>query len=117
MGNPLSPEMGDSAQSIINRTVLQECDLLVGIFWTRIGTPTEEYASGTVEEIERHIDSGKPAMLYFSSAPVMPDSVDPDQYRSLFVELDGALDVVYGDFKVRDRVWHSGWEGGLAGAL
>ncbi|WP_420237918.1 hypothetical protein ACOBR2_20385 [Telmatobacter bradus] len=78
-----TPEMGASPQSIINRTVLRECDLLAGIFWTRIGTATEDYISGTVEEIERHINEGKPTMLYFSSAPVMPESVDPDQYRSL----------------------------------
>lgn len=78
-----TPEMGASPQSIINRTVLKECDLLVGIFWTRVGTATEDYISGTVEEIERHFNAGKPTMLYFSSAPVMPDSVDPDQYRRL----------------------------------
>jgi hypothetical protein len=78
-----SPVMGESAQSIINKTVLKNCDLLVGIFWTRVGTPTEDYASGTVEEIEKHIAEGKPTMLYFSSAPVMPESVDPDQYRRL----------------------------------
>ena len=53
------------------------------MFWTRIGTATGEYASGTVEEIEEHIKAGRPVMLYFSSAPVLPDSVDPDQYRRL----------------------------------
>ncbi len=53
------------------------------MFWTRIGTATGEYASGTVEEIEEHIKAGRPTMLYFSSAPVLPDSVDPDQYRRL----------------------------------
>ena len=78
-----SPEMGASAQSIINKTVLNECDLLVGIFWTKLGTATEEYASGTVEEIGRHVSAGKPTMLYFSSAPVVLDSVDSDQYRRL----------------------------------
>jgi hypothetical protein len=77
------PEMGDRPQAIINRQLLKECDLVIGIFWTRIGTPTAEFASGTVEEIEEHIESGKPAMLYFSEAPVQPDSVDPDQYKAL----------------------------------
>ena len=77
------PEMGDRPQAIINKQILHDCDLLVGVFWTRIGTATGEYASGTVEEIEEHVKTGRPAMLYFSSAPVMPDSVDPDQYRRL----------------------------------
>jgi len=78
-----SPEMGASAQEIINNQVLEKCDLLVGVFWTRIGSATTEYASGTVEEIERHIDSGKPAMLYFSSQPVAMDSVDLEQVQEL----------------------------------
>lgn len=78
-----SPSMGDRPQAILNSQILERCDLLVGIFWTRIGTSTGEYASGTVEEIEEHIASGKPAMLYFSSAPVVPESIDPEQYRLL----------------------------------
>jgi len=78
-----SPEMGGTAQEIINNQVLDRCDLLVGVFWTRIGTPTTEYASGTVEEIEEHIKSDKPAMLYFSSQPVALDTVDQEQYSQL----------------------------------
>lgn len=78
-----SPEMGGQAQEIINNQVLDRCDLLVGVFWTRIGTPTTEYASGTVEEIEEHIKSDKPAMLYFSSQPVALDTVEPEQYAQL----------------------------------
>lgn len=78
-----SPEMGASAQQIINRQVLNKCDLLVGVFWTRIGTPTEKHLSGTVEEIEKHIAADKPAMLYFSSQPVAMDTVDLDQVQRL----------------------------------
>lgn len=78
-----SPELGASAQEIINNQVLNKCDLLVGVFWTRIGTATTEYASGTVEEIEKHIESGKPAMLYFSSQPVALDTVDLEQLQKL----------------------------------
>ncbi|MDY0300311.1 MAG: hypothetical protein RBQ99_01870 [Trichlorobacter sp.] len=78
-----SPEMGAPAQQIINCQVLNKCDLLVGVFWTRIGTPTEKHLSGTVEEIEEHIASGRPAMLYFSSQPVAMDTVDLDQVQRL----------------------------------
>ena len=78
-----SPEMGAPAQQIINRQVLDKCDLLVGVFWTRLGTPTEKHLSGTVEEIEEHIASGKPAMLYFSSQPVAMDSADLEQIQKL----------------------------------
>jgi hypothetical protein len=78
-----SPAMGDRAQAVINRQLLRDADLLVGAFWTRVGTPTGEAVSGTVEEIERHLAAGKRAMLYFSTAPVAPDSLDPEQYRHL----------------------------------
>lgn len=77
------PTMGNRPQEIINTTVLKNADILVGIFWTRIGTPTGKAISGTVEEIEEHMNSGKPAMLYFSKKPVVPDSIDPDQYGAV----------------------------------
>jgi hypothetical protein len=35
-----APEMGDRPQAIINKRVLRDCDLLIGVFWTRIGTAT-----------------------------------------------------------------------------
>jgi hypothetical protein len=77
------PEMGDRPQALINKQVLNGCDLLVGVFWTRIGTATGEYESGTIEEIEEHIKAGKPVMLYFSNAPVVLDSVDSGQWAKL----------------------------------
>jgi hypothetical protein len=78
-----TPSMADSPQAVINSQVLSQADLLIAVFWTRLGTPTGEFASGTVEEIERHIAVGKPAMIYFSSAPVTPDSIDQKQYAAL----------------------------------
>ncbi|MGF6153443.1 hypothetical protein [Pseudomonas fluorescens] len=78
-----SPEMGAQPQDIINKQVLHSCDLLVGIFWVRAGTPTTEFASGTIEEIEKHIAAGRLAMLYFSSTPAAMDDVDFQQYETL----------------------------------
>ena len=78
-----SPKMGDRAQAIINAQILENCALLVAIFWTRIGTPTGGSPSGTVEEIERHISSGRPTMIYFSKASVQLDKVDREQYDEL----------------------------------
>lgn len=78
-----TPGMGDRPQAILNKQFVTSCDLLVGAFWTRIGTHTGVAESGTVEEIEEMRKAGKPVMLYFSSAPVILDSVDPDQYKKL----------------------------------
>ena len=80
-----SPEMGAAPQEIINNQVSNKGDLLIGVFWTRIGTETTNYVSGTVEEIEKHINAGKPAMLYFSSQEPIPESLDPQQYYELKV--------------------------------
>ena len=77
-----SPEMG-RPQEIINRQTVDKCDLLVGIFGTRIGTDTGEYDSGTIEEIERHNILGKPVMIYYSKELGDPDTFDSDQYTKL----------------------------------
>jgi len=78
-----TPSMGARPQGIINKKLLKDADLLIGVFWTRLGTATGDYASGTVEEIEEHLADGKPAMIYFSDAPVRLESVDEDQYKAL----------------------------------
>lgn len=78
-----APSMGDRPQAIINKRVLAGCDLLVAAFWTKIGTPTGKAVSGTVEEIEEHVKAKKPAMIYFSTEPVVLQSVDREQYEAL----------------------------------
>jgi hypothetical protein len=78
-----TPQLGDHPQTIINRQLLDEADIVVGIFGTRIGTATEEYVSGTVEEIKNHVAAGKTAKIYFSDVPVPPSSLNPAQYASL----------------------------------
>ena len=78
-----SPEIGIRPQELINKRILKNCDLLIGVFWTRLGTPTGEFSSGTVEEIENHLTAGKPAMIYFSSKPAAPESINPEQYRKV----------------------------------
>ncbi|TCB12268.1 hypothetical protein [Acinetobacter sp. ANC 5045] len=83
-----APEMGDRAQALINKRLLNECDLLIAVFWTRIGTPTGGYESGTVEEIERHMAEGKPTMIYFSKTPIDYSAVDRDQYDLLMKKKD-----------------------------
>ncbi|WP_329220588.1 hypothetical protein [Streptomyces microflavus] len=70
------PEMGAEPQVIINRQIVNECDMAVGVFWTRLGTPTSTAESGSAEEISRVGESGKPVMMYFSNAPVPPGDLD-----------------------------------------
>jgi len=78
-----APDMGDRPQAVINKQLLEKCDLLVAVFWTRLGSPTGEAPSGTVEEIKKHLAAGKPAMLYFSDVPIQPSNVEEAQYNAL----------------------------------
>jgi hypothetical protein len=77
------PELGTAPQAAINRQVVDHCDMAVGVFWTRLGTPTSEAQSGTAEEIARVADTGKPVMLYFSRAKADLQSIDWDEYGRL----------------------------------
>jgi len=70
------------AQELINDQLVKTCDILIGVFWTRLGSPSGEHASGTVEEIEEFLAAGKPVMLYFS-AKNMPSDVDLTQLQLL----------------------------------
>lgn len=78
-----SPELGKRPQDIINEEVVDYCDMAVGVFWTRIGSPTGTHKSGTIEEIERVGENGKIVMLYFSKRKIEPDSIDLEQYQNL----------------------------------
>ena len=77
------PTMGEHPQEVIDKHVLDKADLLVAIFWTRIGTPTKVAISGTVGEIQKHIEAGKPTMVYFSNESIKPDKLDKEQYDAL----------------------------------
>jgi hypothetical protein len=78
-----APEFGTRPQDVINRAIVDDCDLVVGIFWTRIGSPSGEADSGTIEEIERASSANKPVMLYFSRAEINPHDIDMEQLRRL----------------------------------
>jgi hypothetical protein len=77
------PSMADRPQAVINQQLLDSADILVGIFWTRVGTPTGKAASGTVEEIGQHIAAEKDTLLYFSGRPIQPELLDPVQYAAV----------------------------------
>ncbi|GAB3255904.1 hypothetical protein GCM10027347_17370 [Larkinella harenae] len=77
-----SPAFG-RPQEVINNQILQDADLLVAVFWTRIGSPTGKAISGTIEEIDKHTNAGKPAMIYISEAKVNRHELNPKQTKAL----------------------------------
>ncbi|MFQ2456893.1 hypothetical protein ACVDHI_10665 [Aeromonas sp. 25-248] len=78
-----APAMGDRPQGIINDQVVRDCDVLIGAFWTRLGSPTGVEDSGTVEEIKWFLKQEKPVMLYYSKKPVDMDEADLAQVQKL----------------------------------
>ena len=76
------PTSGVRPQSAINDQLVDRCDILVGMFWTKLGTSTGIAASGTVEEIDRFVSDGKPTMLYFSGRKVSRQSSIRNRRRS-----------------------------------
>lgn len=125
----VAPELGDRPQAIITRRLLDEADLLIGTFWTRLGTPTGDSPSGTVEEIEEFAESGRPVMLYFADMPAAPSTIDPKQHAAVKAfqaeiqakGLVGSYETLEElDRKVREDltrlVWRLGEEGGLSTA-
>lgn len=78
-----SPLLGGRPQAIINEQIVKDADLLIGVFWARIGTATGVAVSGTAEEIQQFADAGKPVMLYFSQSLIDPERIDIDQFSAL----------------------------------
>lgn len=76
--------MGKPAQVTINERLVDACDCAVCIFWTRIGTPTDNAEGGAVDELERMLAANKPVLLYFSDAvPESLSNIDPQQWLAL----------------------------------
>jgi hypothetical protein len=42
-------------QDKINEALLDKAELMIAVFWSRVGTPSKDFLSSTVEEIEYHL--------------------------------------------------------------
>lgn len=78
-------QVGTDAQEVITNQLESEYDILVGLLWQKIGTPTKREKSGTIEEINRAISNDeKEQLIYFKTTP--PDNlnlIDPDQLSKI----------------------------------
>jgi hypothetical protein len=77
------PELGGTAQGQINKQLVDDCDFGVAVFWSRLGNPTAEHPSGSVEEIERLLAADRRVMAYFCSRPVPQERLRDDQFARL----------------------------------
>lgn len=70
---------------------IEDCDILLGIFWKRFGTPTKEAQSGTMHEINRAIaqwqKSRRPQiMIYFKEGAAKLKTAEEHRQYSLVME-------------------------------
>ena len=75
------PESRVRPQGAINAQIVQPCDILIGLFWTKLGTSTGVADPGTVEEIDQFVEQQKPALLYFLDRPEKPERHRPNTAR------------------------------------
>ena len=78
-----TPQTGERPQEIINKQLVHDSDILIGVFWTRVGTPTGKAESGTIEEIQSFLSQEKRVLLYFSERPVQMKQVSYEQHQRL----------------------------------
>jgi hypothetical protein len=83
-----NPGIGNYPQEVINNDI-NEYDIFIGLLWSRFGTSTRSYDSGTEEEFsiaykkyQANPDSIK-IMFYFKQAPIQFDKIDTVSINSI----------------------------------
>jgi hypothetical protein len=73
---------GQEPQIIIDKQLVDTSQILVCMFWSRLGTPTSQAESGTVQEINKFIAGRKHVLLYFCNRPI-PQPFDQKESNRL----------------------------------
>ena len=68
------PTAGARPQESINKQIVDKSDLLISIFGARLGAPTGKASSGSIEEIDEHLNAGKPVMVFFKKSGTLISS-------------------------------------------
>ncbi len=107
--NNTHPAFGNYPQSVISEQI-GNYDIFVGILWSRFGTPTPSYGSGTEEEFNNAYDkfNSNPndirIMIYFNQDGVPLNDIDIEQITKIkkFKQNISSLGAYYFDFSSND---------------
>ncbi|WP_422910162.1 hypothetical protein ACOCLD_18160 [Pseudomonas sp. MAC6] len=82
------PSFGSDGQDVINKQLLNEYQIFIGIMWNRFGAPTPRAESGTEEEFQQAFEKCKSKgdveiMMYFNSALADVNTLDLDQVQKV----------------------------------
>jgi tetratricopeptide (TPR) repeat protein len=81
----------DGAQGLIDPILkIEDCDILIGIFWKRFGKPVKDAKSGTEHEFNTAYEAWKKKstpqiMVYFSQKKYMPQSEEETEQQRLVI--------------------------------
>jgi hypothetical protein len=78
-----TPATGRHPQEELNSQLLEDCDLGIAVFWSRLGTATPTSNSGSVDEIESLLAQNRRVMIYFKTGLVPPSSAETGQFEKL----------------------------------
>lgn len=76
-------EYGTRPRVSLNEQLVESADLVIALFWHRLGSWTGEAESGTIEEIERAHERGAYVAILRSRRDISPDALDPEQLERL----------------------------------
>lgn len=83
------PAFGSYPQDVINEQIGDDYDIFIAIFWSKVGTKTVNYESGTLEELDRaykkYINNNDSIdlMVYFKDQPLPPSKIDYSQLQKI----------------------------------
>jgi hypothetical protein len=78
-GTHAAAEFGRPPQDILNKQLVDQCDICLALFANRLGTPTASAESGTAEEIARLSESGRYVGVLRSRRGVSNSEIKADQ--------------------------------------
>jgi hypothetical protein len=76
-------EHGVRPQESLNEQLVDDADILIALFWHRLGSDTGEAVSGTVEEIERAAAKGAYVAVLRCRSDIPSEQLDPEQLEKL----------------------------------
>jgi hypothetical protein len=82
-GTHAAAEFGDAPQELLNKQLVDRCDICLALFANRLGTPTASAESGTAEEIARLSDNGRYVGILRSRRAVSNSTINADQLMRL----------------------------------
>jgi hypothetical protein len=78
-----TPDLSGPPQEVIDRQLVDSCELGIAIFWYRLGTPTAKHPSGSIEEIDNLVKRGARVLVYFNNSPIPQEALKDDQFEKL----------------------------------